>query len=611
MADNNDRADGGAGSGGTVPILIQEEMQRSYLDYAMSVIVGRAIPDVRDGLKPVHRRILYAMNEHAGSSPARPYKKCARVVGDVLGKYHPHGDTSVYDALVRMAQDFAMRMMLIDGQGNFGSVDGDPAAAMRYTEARLAKIAGELLEDIEKETVDFGANFDASEQRAARCSRRASPTSSSTARAASPSAWRPTSRRTTSARSSTRRSTSSTQPARARLDELMRFVQGPDFPTGGLIYGAQGIEQAYRTGRGSMIMRARGDHRAPRPRATASRSSSRRSRTRSTRRAMIQKIAELVREKRLEGISDLRDESSTARACAWSSSSRRTPSPRSSSTSSTRAPQLQKTLRRHQPAAIVGGRPKVLDLKETLAVFVEHRRDVVTRRTRFELRQAEAQREIVEGLGMATTEIDLVIKTIRESPGRRRRRASAPHAAAAHGPRGRSCGAPGGPRSEIAEAASRATTSSPSGRPRPSSTCASRGSRASSARSSRRSTASCRTAIARLRAILGDEPVLLERDRRELEEMRARYADPRRTEIVADEGEISIEDLIPEEDMVVTFSHEGYIKRTALADYRAQRRGGRGQDRDGGARGGLHHPASSSRPRTTTCSSSPTTGRST
>jgi len=569
MADNNDRADGGAGSGGTVPILIQEEMQKSYLDYAMSVIVGRAIPDARDGLKPVHRRILYAMNEMRLFS-SQPYKKCARVVGEVLGKYHPHGDKSVYDALVRMAQDFAMRMMLVDGQGNFGSVDGDPPAAMRYTESRLAKIAGELLEDIEKETVDFGDNFDASEREPLVLPARypnllvngAGGIAVGMATNIPPHNLGEIVDATIMV----------IDNPHATLDELMTVVQGPDFPTGGLIYGKHGIRQAFATGRGNLIMRARC---AIEPMAKGDREQIVVTEIpyQVNKATMLQKMAELVREKRLEGISDLRDESSREGMRVVIELKR-------DANASVVLNQLYKNTQLQESfgvinLSIVGGQPKVLSLAEMLRVFVDHRRDVVTRRTRFELRAAEAQREVVLGLGMATTDIDRVIQTIRESPdvdtARERLMALPLHGLEEFVRRA------GRPEEEIAQAAQQ-----------PDYRLTERQAKAILDMRLARLTGLEReklaveygelsNTIARLQSILGDERVLMSVIRGELIDVRARYADPRRTEIVADEGEISIEDLIARQQMVVTCSHKGFIKRTALSDYRAQRRGGRGK----------------------------------
>jgi DNA gyrase subunit A len=569
MADNNERADGGSGSGGTVPILIQEEMQRSYLDYAMSVIVGRAIPDARDGLKPVHRRILYAMNEMRLFA-SQPYKKCARVVGEVLGKFHPHGDKSVYDALVRMAQDFAMRMMLVDGQGNFGSVDGDPPAAMRYTEARLAKIAGELLEDIEKETVDFGDNFDASEREPLVLPARYPNLLVNGAGGIA--VGMATNIPPHNLGEIVDATIMMIDNPHATLDDLMTVVQGPDFPTGGLIYGKHGIRQALATGRGNLIMRARC---AIEPMAKGDREQIVVTEIpyQVNKATMLQKMAELVREKRLEGISDLRDESSREGMRVVIELKR-------DANASVVLNQLYKNTQLQESfgvinLSIVGGQPKVLSLGEMLRVFIDHRRDVVTRRTRFELRAAEAQREVVLGLGMATTDIDRVIKTIRESPdvdtARERLMALPLHGLEDFVRRA------GRPEEEIAAAAGQ-----------PEYRLTERQAKAILDMRLARLTGLEReklaveygelsNTIARLQSILGDERVLMSVIRGELIDVRARYADPRRTEIVADEGEISIEDLIARQQMVVTCSHKGFIKRTALSDYRAQRRGGRGK----------------------------------
>ena len=569
MADINDRSDGGSGSGGTIPILIQEEMQRSYLDYAMSVIVGRAIPDARDGLKPVHRRILYAMNEMRLFA-SQPYKKCARVVGEVLGKFHPHGDKSVYDALVRMAQDFAMRMMLIDGQGNCGSVDGDPPAAMRYTEARLAKIAGELLEDIDKETVDFGDNFDASEREPLVLPARYPNLLVNGAGGIA--VGMATNIPPHNLGEIVDATLMLIDNPHATLDDLMTVVQGPDFPTGGLIYGKHGIRQAFATGRGNLIMRARC---AIEPMAKGDREQIVVTEIpyQVNKATMLQKMAELVREKRLEGISDLRDESSREGMRVVVELKR-------DANASVVLNQLYKNTQLQESfgvisLSIVGGQPKVLSLVEMLRVFVDHRRDVVTRRTRYELRAAEAQREVVLGLGMATTDIDVVIKTIRESPdvetARERLMALPLHGLEDFVRRA------GRPEEEIALAAQQ-----------PEFRLTERQAKAILDMRLARLTGLEReklaveygelsNTIARLQSILGDERVLMSVIRAELTDIRARYADPRRTEIVADEGEISIEDLIAEQQMVVTCSHKGFIKRTALSDYRAQRRGGRGK----------------------------------
>ncbi len=558
------------GGGNTlVPTLIEEEMQRSYLDYAMSVIVGRAIPDARDGLKPVHRRILYSMY---GLKLAwnQAYKKSARVVGECLGKYHPHGDASVYDALVRMAQDFAMRMVLIDGQGNFGSVDGDPAAAMRYTEVRLARLSDELLADIEKETVDFVDNFDASEQEPAVLPARFPNllVNGSGGIAVGMATNIPPHNLGEVIDATIHLIENPSADSRA----LMRFVQGPDFPTGALILGRQGIEQAYTNGRGSIVMRARASiepiGKGDREMIVVTEIPYQVNKAQ-----MLKKMADMVREKRLEGISDIRDESSRE-GMRVVIELKRDANGQVVLNNLYKNTQLQETFGVNT-LAIVGGQPKMLSLEAALRVFVDHRRDVVTRRTRFELRQAEGQRELVLGLGIATTEIDTVIQTIRESPDvetAKTRLMALPLKGLEDFVR-----RAGRPESEIAEAALV-----------PEYRLTERQAKAILDMRLARLTGLEREklaaeygelsdTIARLRSILGSETVLLEVIKGELREVRARFADPRRTEIVAAEGEISIEDLIAEHDVVVTCSHQGFIKRTALADYRAQKRGGRGK----------------------------------
>jgi DNA gyrase subunit A len=560
--------DGGA-TPNLLPTLIEEEMQRSYLDYAMSVIVGRAIPDARDGLKPVHRRILYSMYG-LKLFWNQSYKKSARVVGECLGKYHPHGDTSVYDALVRMAQDFAMRMVLIDGQGNFGSVDGDPAAAMRYTEVRLARLADELLADIEKETVDFVDNFDASEQEPAVLPARFP------ALLVNGSGGIAVGMATNIPPHNLGEVIDATahliDHPEATLADLMQFVKGPDFPTGGIILGRQGIESAYATGRGSVVMRARATiepiGRGDREQIVVTEIPYQVNKA-----VMLRKMADLVRDKRLEGISDLRDESSRE-GLRVVIELKRDAKAQVVLNNLYKSTQLQETFGVNH-LAIVGGQPRLLTLKHALQVFIDHRRDVVTRRSRFELRQAEGQREIVLGLGMATTEIDKVIQTIRESPDvevARQRLMALPLKGLEEFVR-----RAGRPAEEVAAAATV-----------PEYRLTERQAKAILDMRLARLTGLEREklaaeygelsdTIARLKAILGSEPILLEVIKRELQEVRARFADPRRTEIVAADGEISEEDLIPEHDVVVTCSRLGSIKRTALADYRAQRRGGRGK----------------------------------
>src|SRR5579859_2880108 len=401
--------DGPTGQGGNIqPINIEEEMRRSYLDYSMSVIIGRALPDVRDGLKPVHRRVLYTMQE-MGLQYNKKYTKCAKVVGQAMGLYHPHGDSAIYDTLVRMAQDFSLRYPLIDGQGNFGSVDNDPPAAMRYTECRLQRIAGSLMEDIDKETVDFTPNYDEST---------VEPTVLPTR---IPNLLVNGSNGIAVGMATNIPPHNLGEIVTATIDliknpdhsndDLLKIVPGPDFPTGGIIYGRTGIEQAYRTGRGTIVVRAR---------ALTEKISGKQDREQivvielpyQVNKARLHaKIAELVKDKRIEGISEVRDESDRD-GMRLVIELRKDVFPQVVLNQLYRLTDMQTTFGVIN-LSIVQGRPEVLDLKTTLRVFIEHRKEVVTRRSRYELQQAQAEREIIEGLGMAVTEVDLVIKTIR------------------------------------------------------------------------------------------------------------------------------------------------------------------------------------------------------
>jgi len=551
-----------------VPVSIQDELRNSYLDYAMSVIIGRAIPDVRDGLKPVHRRILYSMHEQK-IGPGGAHKKCARVVGDVLGKYHPHGDTAVYDALVRMAQSFSLRNPLIDGQGNYGSVDGDSPAAMRYTEARLSRIATELLDDIEKETVDFVPNYDDSEKEP------------SVLPAKFPqllvngSGGIAVGMATNIPPHNLREIIDATvllirNPA-ATIEDLMGHIKGPDFPTAGLIYGKSGIEQAYRTGRGQIVMRGRcivektlkGDREAiivteiPYQVNKAK---------------LVAKIAECVKEKRIEGISEVRDESDRE-GMRIVIELKKDIFPQVVQNQLYRLTDLQSTFGVIN-LAIANGRPAVLSLKDTLVHFVEHRREVVTRRTRYQLDQAEAQRELVEGLGMATTDIDVIVSTIRssrdpeEARGRLEKlplRGLGDFLRRAGRPEGECVAADARGDYYLSERQSKAILDM-------------RLARLTGLEREKlaREYGALSEEIARLSGILNDEGTLFDVIVGELEDVKARYGDERRTEIVPAEAEIAVEDLIQEEDMVVTISHLGYVKRTPVSTYRAQKRGGKG-----------------------------------
>jgi DNA gyrase subunit A len=559
------------------PVALEDEMRRSYLDYAMSVIIGRAIPDVRDGLKPVHRRILYSMHEqkvHWNSS----YRKSARIVGDVLGKYHPHGDSAVYDALVRMAQDFSMRYPLVDGQGNFGSVDGDPAAAMRYTEVRMSRLASELVADIEKETVDFGPNFDDSESEPLVLpSRIPNLLINGSGGIAVGMATNIPPHNLREIVDATVRLMGNPE---LTVDELMQDddeagrlgVTGPDFPTGGYIYGRAGIHLGYRTGRGRVVMRAR---------ATIEELPGKGDREmiviteipyQVNKAELLKKVADLVREKRLEGISDIRDESDRD-GLRVVIELKRDAHGEIVLNKLYQMTALQSTFG-YNCLAIVGQRPEVLDLRSALLRFIDHRREVVVRRTRYDLRQAKAQRELIEGLGMAVTDVDLVVSTIRSSKdadeARERlmklaltgleefvRRAGRPdeeiEAAKARGDY------------YLSERQAKAILEM-------------RLSRLTGLEREKLATeyGSLGDLIGELEAILASKELLDEVIVTELDEIRERFGDARRTEIVEAEGEISIEDLVPDEEVVVTVSHAGYVKRVPLTEYRAQGRGGKG-----------------------------------
>ncbi len=549
-------------------------MQKSYLDYAMSVIIGRAIPDVRDGLKPVHRRILYAAYE-AGLTSSSAFRKSATIVGDVLGKYHPHGDSSVYDAMVRLAQEFSMRYPLIDGQGNFGSVDGDPAAAYRYTEARLSRIAMELLADIDKQCVDFTPNFDDS---------KVEPTvlpSRVPNLLINGSGGIAVGMATNIPPHNLGEIVDATifllKNPECPIEDVMRFVPGPDFPTGGLIYGRSGIEAAQRTGRGTIIMRSRItvepiSGKADREQLVVSEFPYQVNKAR-----VHTKIDELRKDKKIEGIVEGRDgvrDESDRDGTRFVIELKKDVLPQVVINQLFRMTDLQATFGVIN-LAIIGGRPAVLNLKETLQAFIDHRRDVVVRRTRYELNQAEAQREIVEGLGMAITEVDLVIKTIRESQdsdeARIKLMALPLKGLEAFVRRA------GRPDSEIDAAKKRGIYNLSERQAK--AILEMRLSRLTGLEGEKLAAeyAELCKEIARLREILASETVLRSVIVMELEEIRTKYADKRKTEIVANEGEISEEDLIQEEEMVVTISHAGYIKRTGTSTYRAQRRGGKGK----------------------------------
>jgi DNA gyrase subunit A len=553
-----------------IPVSIQDEMRTSYLDYAMSVIIGRAIPDVRDGLKPVHRRILYSAYEQ-NLMPGGAYRKSATVVGDVLGKYHPHGDASVYDAMVRLAQDFSMRYPLIDGQGNFGSVDGDPPAAYRYTEAKLSRIAVELLTDLDKECVDTAPNFDDSRTEPVVLPARVPNllVNGSGGIAVGMATNVPPHNLGEIVDATIHLIKNPDAP----IDDLMRIVPGPDFPTGGLIFGRSGIEAAHRTGRGTIIMRARWEVEKTAGKTDRETIVVKELPYQVNKARVHAKIGELMREKKIEGISEARDESDRD-GMRFVIELKKDAMPQVVINQLYRMTDLQTTFGVIN-LAIHNGRPAVLDLKQTLAAFIEHRREVVTRRSRFELRQAEGQREIIEGLGMAVTDIDVVIRTIRESRDGEEARAALMRLPL----KGLELfvARAGRPQAEIDEAKKKDPYTLSERQAK--AILEMRLSRLTGLEVEKLATeyGTLSDTIARLRAILADAKLLFAIIVMELEEIRAKYADKRRTEIVSNDAEISDEDLIQEEDMVVTISHAGYIKRTAPAAYRAQKRGGKGK----------------------------------
>src|SRR5688572_20518778 len=533
-----------------VPVNIEDEMKRSYMDYAMSVIIGRALPDVRDGLKPAHRRVLYGMKT-MGLSSTRGYRKCAKIVGDVMGNFHPHGDASIYDTLVRMAQDFNMRSPLVDGQGNFGSIDGDPPAAMRYTEARLDALGDEMMTDLDKETVDFVPNYDETTEEPT-----VLPTpfpnllvngSAGIAVGMATNIPPHNLREVVDAIIWTIESSYAEAPPTVaeRQRKLLEIVSGPDFPTGGYIIGRAGIQQAYLTGRGSVIMRAKAE-------IEVSKKGDRQSIViheipyQVNKAKLIERIADLVREKTLEGISDIRDESDR-------DGMRIVIELKRGEVSDVVLNNLYKQTALQSSfgiimLAIVGGRPRILTLTELIDNFIEFRREVVRRRTEFELRKAEARAHILEGLKAALDHLDAVISLIRaaKNPGEAREGLIGQFGL-----------------SQIqAQAILDMQLQRLTGLER---------------QKILDELAEILKTIERLRAILSSEKLLMEIVVRELREVREQYGDDRRTEILAEAGEFRIEDLIAEEDMAITVSNTGYIKRTAITSYRNQRRGGKGR----------------------------------
>ncbi len=563
----------------TLPVSLEEEMRRSYLDYAMSVIVGRALPDVRDGLKPVHRRILFAMHE-ANIQWNRPYVKCARVVGDVLGKYHPHGDSATYEALVRMAQDFSMRYTLIDGQGNFGSVDGDSAAAYRYTECRLERIAGEMLADIEKETVDFVPNYDGKELEPS-----ALPTkvpnllvNGSSGIAVGMATNIPPH----NLGEIVDGCLAVLHKPDTSVDELIEIIPAPDFPTAGIIYGVSGVREGYRTGRGRVVIRAKAHfediEKGQRQAIIVDELPYQVNKAQ-----LLIRIGELVREKRLEGISDLRDESDKS-GMRVVIELKRGEMPEVVLNNLYKETQLQDSFGMNM-VALVDGQPRLLNLKEFIEAFLRHRREVVTRRTIFDLRKARERGHILEGLAVALSNVDEIIELIKAAP------SPAEAKAQLTGRLWRS--------SVVEEMLARAgAENAQSFRPdglAPEYGLQPDGYRLSEVQAQR----ILEMQLQRLTALEQDKitdeykevmdniadllDILAKPERitaiiaDELAAIKAQYGDKRKSEITHNVQDIGIEDLITPEDVVVTLSHTGYIKSQPLADYRAQKRGGRGR----------------------------------
>jgi DNA gyrase subunit A len=525
-----------------IPVNIEDEMKKSYMDYAMSVIIGRALPDVRDGLKPVHRRILYAMNE-LNNDWDKPYKKSARIVGDVIGKYHPHGDMAVYDAIVRMAQDFSLRYPLIDGQGNFGSIDGDPPAAMRYTEVRMSKLSSELLADIDKDTVDFLPNYDESLVEPSLLPSKFPNliVNGSSGIAVGMATNIPPHNLVETINAVI----ALIENPEISAEELMAHLPGPDFPTGGFIYGREGIRQAYETGKGVIQLRARAiierDRKGEREYIVITELPYQTNKAK-----FIERVAELVQEKVIEGISNIRDESDREGMRVVIELKRNEP-----------AEVILNQLYKHTQMqtsfgiillAIHQNQPKLLPLKEMLHLFVQYRQEVVTRRSRFDLKRAEARAHILEGLKKAIDQIDAIIATIKASKTPKEAKDRLVQ------------------RFDLSEEQAQAILEM---------------------RLQRLTNLEQRKIVEeyeetiklinRLKAILANERLMLNLIKEELASVRDSFGDERRTQIVEAAPEIRVEDLIAEEDMVVTITHTGYIKRNPISLYRSQHRGGKGK----------------------------------
>jgi DNA gyrase subunit A len=527
---------------GHIPVNIEDEMKKSYMDYAMSVIIGRALPDVRDGLKPVHRRVLYAMNELSNDWD-KPYKKSARIVGDVMGKYHPHGDMAIYDAIVRMAQDFSLRYPLVDGQGNFGSIDGDPPAAMRYTEIRMAKIAAELLSDIDKETVEFVPNYDdTSVEPSVLPSKFPNLIINGSSGIAVGMATNIPPHNLTE---SINAIIALIETPEASVAELMDHLPGPDFPTAGFIYGKEGIRQAYETGKGVIQLRARAlierDRKGERENIVITELPYQTNKAK-----LIERIAELAQEKTIEGIANVRDESDREGMRVVVELKR-------NEVAEVILNQLYKHTQMQTSFGIIllaihQNQPKLLSLKEMLHFFIQHRQEVVLRRSRFELNKAEARAHILEGLKKAIDHIDAVIATIRASKTPKEAKDRLMEKFAFSDEQAQA----------ILEMRLQRLTNLEQ-------------------RKIVEEYEETIKLINRLKALLASERLVLNLIKEELVSIRDAFGDERKTEIVEAAPEIRVEDLIAEEDMVVTITHTGYIKRNPISLYRSQHRGGKGK----------------------------------
>ena len=562
----------------TIPVSLEEEMRRSYLDYAMSVIVGRALPDARDGLKPVHRRALLAMHE-LSNDWNRPYKKSARIVGDIIGKYHPHGDTAAYDTIVRMAQDFSLRYTLVHGQGNFGSIDGDNAAAMRYTEIRMSRIAHELLADIEKETVDFVPNYDGSEKEPvvfpARIPNLLINGSSGIA------VGMATNIPPHNLNEVVEACLALLQNPDLSIDELIEYIPAPDFPTAGIIYGVVGVKAGYQTGRGRVVMRAR-THFEDLEKGNRQSIIVDELPYQVNKANLLIRISELVRDKKIEGISDLRDESDKS-GMRMVIELKRGEMPEVILNNLYKETQLQDTFGMNM-VALLNGRPLVLNLKQMLEAFLSHRRDVVTRRTKFELKKARERGHLLEGLAVALSNVDEVIALIKEAP----TPAVAKKALMTKIWRSKL----------VEEMLARSSVKADEFRPdglAPEFGLSGEGYRLSGSQAQailelrlQRLTGleqdkvvseykDIMEKIATLLNILAHAELITKIIADELAAIKKQFGDERRSEIVIDTQDLSMEDLITPEDVVVTLSHTGYIKSQPLQDYQAQKRGGRGK----------------------------------